>query len=140
MERADSSSSVSSFGLRGLLRTQSRGEVSNNPHAISPQLSGQIIAIDSSHLPLSRIVYNLPRASLERKCSSDEENLNNCGTRRDSSNSTKSRSGSSGFSSTGFDIRSQKRTHGDGHEMEDRYINDKMLLKFPSVTIELLIS
>ncbi|XP_021948570.1 uncharacterized protein LOC110846211 isoform X2 [Folsomia candida] len=133
IKRTDSASSISSFGLGLLSRTHSRHEVLNNPHiAISPQLSGQKIQIDSSHLPLSRITYKqnkqtiglLPRASLERKNSDAEEDLQNsppsANNRRDSNNSDKSRSASSGFSSTGFDIRQQKRPGPDGHEMEDR--------------------
>jgi hypothetical protein len=86
--------------------------------------------MDPSHLPLSRIVYKgqkhmgiLPRASLERKGSTDEEVSSNG--RRDSNNSEKSRSGSSGFISTGFDIRSHKRQGPDGHETQDRRGSDE---------------
>jgi len=92
--------------------------------AISPQLSGQNIQIDSSpHLPLSRIVYKqkmglLPRASLERKGSSEDDH-SATGVRRDSNNSDKSRK-SSGFSASEFDVRSLKRQGPDGHEVQDR--------------------
>jgi len=125
VERTNSNSSVSSFGLGLLSRSQSKQSdpVSSNPHTtLTAQLSNPL---DPSHLPLSRIVYKgqkhiglLPRASLERKGSGDEESSSNG--RRDSSNSEKSRSGSSGFISTGFDIRSHKRQGPDGHETQER--------------------
>lgn len=130
VERTNSSSSVSSYGLGFLSRTHSKQEYSNYPHiAISPQLSGQIV--DPSHVPLSRIVYKqkqiglLPRASLERRNSSEDERIamssvNN--NRRDSNNSDKSRSNTSGFNSSGYDIKHHKRSGPDGHEKEDRFV------------------
>jgi hypothetical protein len=124
VERTNSGSSVSSFGLGLLSRTQSKNDPTSpidlHP-ALTPQMSNPM---DPSHLPLSRIVYKgkqiglLPRASLDRKASTDEDGSSNG--RRDSNNSDKSRSGSSGFSSTGFDIRSHKRQGPDGLEAQDR--------------------
>jgi len=136
-----SGSSISSFGLGLLSRTESRrdpkggasgisggGNIVPSPHKqpISTQPSGEDEE-DPNHLPLARIqyktkhmgIYQLPRASIERKSSSEEESsFSNPPSRRDSSNSEKSRSGSSGFSSTSFDLSSKKRSGPDGHETE----------------------
>lgn len=132
-----SGSSISSFGLGLLSRSDSRrdpagasggGILLTNKQPISTQPSGgadEEEDDDASHLPLARIqyktkhmgIYQLPRASIERKSSTEEESsFSSPPSRRDSSNSEKSRSGSSGFSSTSFDLSSQKRPGPDGHE------------------------
>ncbi|ODN06277.1 Dual oxidase maturation factor 1 [Orchesella cincta] len=135
-----SGSSISSFGLGLLSRTESRrdpkggvsgasgGIILPAPHKqpISTQPSGEDEE-DPNHLPLARIqyktkhmgIYQLPRASIERKSSSEEESsFSSPPSRRDSSNSEKSRSGSSGFSSTSFDLSSKQRPGPDGLEAQ----------------------
>lgn len=145
MQRSDSQqsgSSISSFGLGLLSRTASRRDTNPSANTIllhnsmssSPKRSS-LVAINgnsssnsptdmTNHAPLSRIHYKtkhiglhqLPRASIERRSSSEDENSS----RRNSNRSERSRSGSSGFISTNFVeiLHVSKRPGPDGHEME----------------------